>query len=310
MARGFPRWIARSAITLPLAAGLMAAAACGGGGDQAAAPQLVEQEIGFDDRAAVEERQSRVEAAIHDCMAAQGFEYVPVDPVAQRAAITGAGRLSEEDFLKQFGYGITTLFGRATVQSDPNEGIRAGLNDPDRAAYDRALFGENPGATFAQAIEDGDFTTLGGCTKQATDQVFGGADTLTTLQSKLDQLDEAIVGDQRMVRAIEDWATCMASAGYRYQDPEDVNADLTERLQQIVGPGTQPGATQPPRPGTTYDMAALQALQRDEVAVVAADLDCEGRFITPVEDVVRPQYEVSFREQNRALIGRLRSARG
>lgn len=43
-------------------------------------------------------------------MKAQGFDYVPVDPRAQRAALVGTADLSEEDFDKQFGYGITTLY--------------------------------------------------------------------------------------------------------------------------------------------------------------------------------------------------------
>ena len=33
---------------------------------------------------------AKVEAAIRDCMKQEGFEYVPVDPIAQRAAATGS----------------------------------------------------------------------------------------------------------------------------------------------------------------------------------------------------------------------------
>ena len=40
-----------------------------------------------------------------------------------------------------------------------------------------------------------------------------------------------------------------------------------------------------------------------------ADLECEKREITPVEQVVRPQYEKEFRRQNSALLDRVRSAR-
>jgi hypothetical protein len=293
-----------------LVATALGLAACGGGdgGGETAPRGTVEDQLGFD-QSGIMERQSRVEAAIRDCMKAQGFEYVPVDPLAQRAAVTGSARLSDEDFLNQFGYGISTLYGRGGAQADPNERIRSALGAADRAAYDRALGGENAGVTFAQAVDTGDFTRLGGCTKQATESVFGGAQVLTTLQGKLDELDERILEDQRMVRAIEQWSACMTKAGYRYGDPEEIDLDVTKRFQAIVGASVEPGATAAPA-GATYNQTALTALQRQEVAIAVADLSCEKQFITPVEEVVRPQYEAAFRRQNQRLITRVRPASG
>ena len=49
----------------------------------------------------------------------QGFEYMPVDPTAARAALTGVSNLSDEDFQKRFGYGIATLYGRGTHRPIP-----------------------------------------------------------------------------------------------------------------------------------------------------------------------------------------------
>ena len=270
----------------------------------------VEDQLGFD-TAGIMARQSRVEADIHECMKAQGFDYVPVDPFAQRAAVTGASRLSDEDFLNQFGYGISTLWGRGGVQSDPNQQLRTSLGPADRRAYDRALWGDNPGATFQAAVDSGDFTKLGGCTRNATESVFGGAQVLTQLQGKLDQLDERILADQRMVRALERWTSCMAEAGYRYEDPDEIDSDLTKRMERIVGPlpgpfATGPASGQKPVP---YDHAALAALQRDEVGIARADLACERKDITPVEAVVRPQYEAQFRQSNQTLISQVKPVR-
>ena len=291
----------------------LALAACGGGGkaskqDQ---PAAVEDKLLGLDQEGLTARQSRVEAAIRDCMKAQGFDYVPVDPAAQRAAITGSSRLSDEDFIKQFGYGISTFWGRGGAQADPNWRMRASLPPADRRAYDRALWGENRGATFSQAVDSGDFTKLGGCTRKATDEVFGGARVLAQLQGKLDQLDERVLQDQRMVKAIQAWTACMAKAGYRYEDPDDIDSDLFARLEKIVGPVPGQFATGPP-PGEKprpYDHAALAKLQRDEVAVARADYDCERKHITPVESVVRPQYEAQFRRDNQALIRQVKPVR-
>jgi hypothetical protein len=307
-------------LTIAALGSALALSACGGGGDaqgsatggkaskQPSGP--VEDQLGFD-TAGIMARQSRVEADIHECMKAQGFDYVPVDPFAQRAAVTGASRLSDEDFLNQFGYGISTLWGRGGTQSDPNQQLRTTLGPADRRAYDRALWGDNPGATFQAAVDSGDFTKLGGCTRKATESVFGGAQVLTQLQGKLDQLDERILADQRMVRALERWTSCMAEAGYRYEDPDEIDSDLTKRMERIVGPVPGPFATGPGsgQKAVSYDHAALAALQRDEVAIARADYGCERKDITPVEAVVRPQYEAQFRQSNQTLISQVKPVR-
>jgi hypothetical protein len=289
-------------------------AACGGGDDERnrAAKQPrgdVEDQLGFS-QDGILARQTRVEAAIRDCMKQQGFDYVPVDPVAQRAALFGSARLSEEDFIRQFGYGISTLWGRGGATADPNQRMRASLSPADRRAYDRALWGENKGATFAEAVDSGNFTKLGGCTRKATEEVIGGARVITRLQSRLDEMEERMLQDQRMVRAIERWSACMAKRGFRYEEPEAIDEDLFERTEAIVGKlpgqfatGPAPGVAPPP-----YDRAKLAALQREEVAIGIADFQCERKEIEPVERVVAPRYQQQFRTENAALISQVKPA--
>ncbi|TMM02732.1 MAG: hypothetical protein E6G10_09230 [Actinobacteria bacterium] len=290
----------------------LALAACGGGGNKSADQPKgdIEDQLGFD-QAGILARQSRVEADIRDCMKNQGFDYVPVDPVAQRAALFGSSRLSDLDFAKQFGYGISTLWGHVSATADPNLRMRASLSPADRRAYDRALGGDNPGGTFTAAVDTGDFTKLGGCTLKGTEQVFGGAQVLSQLSSKLDQLEERIFQDQRLVRAVEKWSSCMSKAGYQYEEPEAIDSDLFKRTEQIVGPvpgqfatGPEPGVKPPP-----YDHAALAQLQRDEVSIAVADYDCEHKYITGVEEVVRTHYQNQFRQENRSLIAQVKPVR-
>ena len=102
-------------------------AGCGGDDKSAEPPQELEDTLGFGGDSA-KEVQARVENRIGECMKAQGFEYVPVDPFAAQQAITGKARISDEEFTKQFGYGISTLFGKGSQQSDPNERIRNNLS--------------------------------------------------------------------------------------------------------------------------------------------------------------------------------------
>jgi hypothetical protein len=287
--------------------------ACGGGDRPPEVRQPrgdLEDQLGFNE-AGITARESRVEASIRDCMRAQGFDYVPVDPFARQAAITGASRLTDEEFLQRFGYGISTLWGRGGAQPDPNRRVRARLAPPDRAAYDRALWGENKGATFQAAVDSGDFTKLGGCTRRGTENVFGGAMVLTRIQRKLARLDQRVLADQRMARALERWSSCMAAAGYRYRNPDAIDGQLTRQIEEVVGtvPGrfaTGPPSGEKPKP---YDHVALAALQREEIALARADLACEHRRITPVESVVRPPYEAQFRQRNQALIRQVKPVR-
>lgn len=285
---------------------LVAIAGCGGDDKSAEPPAELEDTLGFGGDGA-KEIQSRVENQIRDCMTAQGFEYVPVDPFAQQQALTGKARISDEDFTKQFGLGITTLYGKGNQQSDPNDRIRNSLSAADRAAYDRALGGDNPGVTFAEAVDSGDFSELGGCTKQASDASFGGSATLSALVEKLDGLDERITQDQRMVKAVEKWSTCMQEKGFRYDEPDSIDSDLEERFKAIVGAGVRPGQSTVAA-GASFDQAALADLQKEEVRIGTADLECEKQEIQPVEREVRPQYEDQFRKENQQLLARVKPA--
>ena len=302
----------RALVTAVAVCTALAVSACGGDDTSPAdRPRVdVEDQLGFD-QAGIIARQSRVEAAIRVCMRNQGFDYVPVDPFAQRAAVLGSSRLTDEEFLRQFGYGISTLWGRGKADADPNARIRLSLPPADRRAYDRALWGDNPGATFNEAVDSGNFAKLGGCTRTSTERVFGGTRVLTQLQARLDQLEERILQDQRMVRAIESWSNCMASAGFQYDEPEAIDSDLFGRMERIVGPlpgqfATGPRPGEKPRP---YNHAALRKLQRDEVASARADHACETKDITPVEETVAPQYNSEFRRTNQALISQVKPAR-
>ena len=196
-----------SALGAVLAAVLLAG--CGGG---AAAPDAnVEEQIGFDAEGAAV-RRTQVEGAIRDCMRSGGFDYVPIDPAAQKAALVGGANLSDAEFQKQYGDGISTLYEQRRspkALGSANATIRAALTAPERIAYDRALFGDQVDATFEKALDTGDFSLLGGCTKNAADAVFGGTEVLVSLQGKLDELDQRIIADVRMVKVIADWSQCM-----------------------------------------------------------------------------------------------------
>jgi hypothetical protein len=274
-------------------------------GSQAASTGgTIEDQLGFT-RKGVAAASAKVENSIATCMKGQGFDYVPVDSVAQQAALTGKPNMSDAEFEQQFGYGITTLYGRASAQTDPNATIRAGLGEADRAAYDRALSGGKPDQTFSFAVDTGDFTQLAGCTKKATDGAFGGTQLLQTLQRKLDELDDSILADQRVVHAQEAWRTCMKDAtGNEYEDAESIENEIKQRFERVVGSVVPPGEVAPP--GTQVDTAALAKLQQDELDLFHKDLACEQQHITPVETKVRQEKETKFKSDNAELLRKVK----
>ncbi len=146
------------------------------------APPTVEEQVGLDTPEGLMELQTRVEGRIRRLHEGAGFRIrSPADPFAQRQALTGRrdDRRGVHQAIRRTE--SPPCSGAATQQSDPNDRIRKSLSAIDRAAYDRALWGENPGATFQEAADTGDFSELGGCTKEATDADVRRSRVLTAL---------------------------------------------------------------------------------------------------------------------------------
>ena len=279
----------RATATL-LAGALLFLAACGGGGGSKKEGTTVEEDLGFE-REGIVLRQATAENLIRACMGRKGFDGYTPDPKPPGAD------LSDEEYEKQYGYGITTLYDKSDV-GGPNKTYRDSLGPAEQVAYDRALYGDDPTATFADAVDNGDFTRVGGCTKEATDKVFGGTQVIQSIQNKLDALDERILADSRMVKAVAKWSTCMQKAGYEdLATPDEVDTVLHSKLEAIVGP--------PESPKPDYDQAALTALQGEERSTVAADVKCEAKNVDDVELKVRKEFEATFREQNADLISKV-----
>jgi hypothetical protein len=292
------------------AAGLACLVLIAGCGAEAPKPKpqdaggSVEDQLGFT-RKGILTAQAKVENGIAACMKAQGFDYIPTDPVAVQAALTGKPNMSDAEYEQQFGYGISTLYGRGNAQSDPNAKYRATLSPINQTAYDQALTGGNPEQTFFHAVDTGDFSQLGGCTKSVTDKAFGGTGLLNTLQHKLDDLDDSILADQRMVKANAAWTKCMQDAtGETFEDSEAIEDEIRAAFEKIVGPPPPPGEVAPAT--GEVDKAALSDLQRRELDLSNKDVSCEKQHVTPVEDVVRKEKETQFKETNADLLARVK----
>lgn len=282
---------------------ILMTAACSAGAGGSAAPPAEEAPTG--EPAALpgteefgltrEELVTRIEAVeglVAQCMSEAGFEYVAADYDTVRQGMVADKSLpglSEEEFIAQYGYGISTLYtGLGPQASDATTPAKIGLGErnvaiynnlspADQVAYNRALFGENQDATFAVALEAEDFSRTGGCTRAAIEQVFAPEQLTITYANPLDAL---IQQDPRMVAAFGEYADCIREAGFDYTHPEQIEADIRSRVDAITSGD--------PLDALSADaMTALTELQGEERAVAQVAFDCEEEFLTPVEELIQ-----------------------
>lgn len=303
----FPRRKAVGFLALCVFISLLVAA-CGGSSastNTSANPSGSEQqqlpgteEFGLSKQGLVESIEA-VEAHIAECMSEAGFEYVAVDYNTVRRGMTSDKSLpglSEKGYIDRYGFGISTLYtGLAPQLADENTPAKIGLgkqnvqifnslSPADQVAYNHALFGENPDATFAVAIETEDFTRTDGCTRKAIEQVFSPEQLTATFVNPKDALIEQ---DPRMVEALTKFVECMREAGFDYNYEREIEPDLKKRLHAITG-----GA--PVESLSSDAKAALAELQSQELAIGAAAYRCEGKYLDPVEDKVERELFAGF----------------
>jgi hypothetical protein len=220
-----------------------------------------------------------VEAHIATCMSDAGFEYVPVDYATVREAMQAVQTppgISEAEFRAQYGYAISIERPAAIDPAiiglgEENLKIFDSLSEADQTAYDHTLFGENTDETFAVALDAEDFTETGGCTHAAVEQVF---DPEQLTETYTNPKDIRIEQDARVITAIKDWAACMREAGFDYNNSEEIESDISDRLDALLD-GADPESL------SAEGQAALAELQGEERAISVADYDCEVKFIVP-----------------------------
>ncbi|MGH3384239.1 MAG: hypothetical protein ACRDO1_06650 [Nocardioidaceae bacterium] len=224
---------------------------------------LTEQEFA----AHVEETQS----LIAECMSEAGFEYVPVDAKtiesAQLRVRTEPG-YTRRQYKEKWGLAVTTRFDNPVRDTGlgPNVKIWQSLPEADQLAYSRTLFGDDPNADFVFTLDEEDFSSTGGCTREAVEQVFTKEQLKGTF---VNPKDVVVDSDPRIVQAHDKWSECMHDAGYEYEDDQDeIIEEYEERLEELTE-GDDPATL------TGERADALRELQQEEIAVSIVDLDCQ-----------------------------------
>ncbi len=271
---------------IAVSAALILVSACGGSSsakDSSAggSAKIGNEEFGL----SLQELTTRVEAtekAIGECMTAAGFEYLPADFASIKQAMDSdktAPGLSDEAYVAQYGYGITTQFDKPLVTfgaGPKNTSILEALAPADQDAYRRELWGEALDWTHVRALEEEDFSETDGCTKEAADKNYSPTELSGSYVNPGDQLVEQ---DARLIKAIKAWSECVKEGGFTYDHPDQITDDLTDKLEAITQ-GQDP---------STVDSPALTELQGEELAVAKVASECEAEHIEEVQATVEAE---------------------
>ncbi len=238
----------------------------------------------------------KVETLIAECMRQEGFEYVAADYTTVRRGMMADKSLpgmTEEEFIEAHGYGLSTLYTGVAPQladgyspgkvglGNRNVQIFKNLSPADQVAYNRALLGENPDATFAVGLELENFSRCGGCTLKAVQQVFTPEQLKATYYNPLDAL---INNDPRMKAALRQYAEEMRKAGFDYSHPDEAEPDIMRRLFVITG-----GGTIPLEKLSSEQLAALKKLQELERRVALVSFQLQEEIFEPVEEKIEKE---------------------
>jgi hypothetical protein len=220
-----------------------------------------------------------VESLIAKCMGDAGFEYLAVDYDTVRRGMQADKSLptvSDVQFTKQFGFGISTLYTGAPPQltneetpakiglGEQNVRIFRNLSSSDQVAYAHTLFGEIPDATFAVSLEAENFSLIGGCTRRAVEQVFSPEEMNATYVNPHDVLLQQNAG---AASTFAQFAECMQESGFSYSYEQEIEPDIKKRLYAITN-----GV--PVAELSSEARVALERLQQEEIAIAAALAKC------------------------------------
>lgn len=219
-----------------------------------------------------------VEALVASCMAAEGFDYVPVDQTPPEQVTTYMDGYGTADWVAEHGYGAfptddeTAQIDTQIASEDPNGEYVATLSDGEAGAYYEALNGPPAGLDARtgakEEVQEYDWQNAG-CLGRAQHEVRGDDPTQSArfapLIAAMNALEQDQLGDPAMAPIDAEWSDCMAAAGFSGLPTKQSAADAVFAQSSEYWAA---GATDEP----AEDVRA--GWREYEVRVAVADFDC------------------------------------
>lgn len=281
-------------------------------------PVTLGSALGWSDPFSDDAREKQAQELLADCMAAEGWEYVPINsPYAGIIDVHDEDYELEQIRLMGFGVAIQYLNGGQGVSIgddeayvDPNADYFASLTPDEQRAYNKSLYGvEELSTSFdssSAAISYFDPSTgtsgnimsvPGGCQQEYIEFRFGDvaqtAEQIDLATQYYEAIREAVKADPRTIALDGKWSECMHDAGFdysdRYQFTRDAIDDFTARAEQIVPPGFQADL-----------FAGMSAQERDDFWIEATEDDwakLEERYAASIDPQLKRDLEALFAEE-------------
>ncbi len=236
----------------------------------------------------------RGEELVAECMAEQGFEYLP-QPLLVNEPAPDEPEQGTREFAERYGYGIflqpryVTNDGASDLR-DVNADIKATMSLAERAEYDRALHGTGED-NFVMSGDEVDLEVTG-CSGVMIDYSINGGGksdpVYVDASAYVQHIDEVLLAeDPRVAAADARWAECMSDAGWPgLASQPDASLLAFEWLDALIAAMTEPGPE----------------VLADEVSLALADFDCTEStgyhaIRTELRDELQQEYVDDHREE-------------
>ena len=195
-------------------------------------------------------QEMEIQQSISECMAAEGFDYIPFVPTDVGGGF-GYDEFDQEEYVKTYGFGVSTqvlqdeLFydeGGDPWANDPNQEIVEAMDEFELEEYYRVLHGSEPEIIMNTPPEELEAMTEeelnafydeaysnympDGCWNEAYEELYGGGEEdMAFWEEFSDDFEDVYAraeSDPRIVAAEEGWSTCMAEKGHDYPTQQDM----------------------------------------------------------------------------------------
>jgi hypothetical protein len=193
-----------------------------------------------------------IQQQIAECMAAEGFEYIPFVPSDVGGGF-GFGEEDQGEWVKKYGFGVATWvlmeeeFANEEDSDpwadDPNFAITEAMDELEREEYERLLYGGEPPiiedtpweeidamtpeeqeAFFDEAYRD---WVPDGCMNSAYEEAYGGGEADMAFWEEFGEDFEDFwsraEADPRIIEAQAGWSACMAEKGHDFATQQDMH---------------------------------------------------------------------------------------
>ncbi len=215
--------------------------------------------------AQMRDQQRLINEQVVECMAAEGFEWIPDD---ESMMFMGAPTDPEgieygsDEWVAKYGFGISTqMFPQEVVgpdlvgmdeeiyggpgeeYEDPNAEYVNTLTEAETEAYYEALYGSDSGPEIDESMSEEEMDEAfraweathepTGCMNIAQEDIFGGEDFYLEFGDELEDMWERVESDPRIVEANAEIAECMADKGLDFTSLEDANEEIWSRVEPL-----------------------------------------------------------------------------